>query len=485
MKAIFGKTIFARIFIINVISVLVCLTVLGSMQMFLVTNYIARRSEDSLRKNAESVVSLIQNDISTENLKNILSGFSRSSHSHIIVINSDGEVLLNVGDSGLAKNVPSFIPSEYSKTVLGGSKNSLIGTMGGMFNETMFTLQLPVAAADSRTVGAVFVSIPIPEQQGLAYGLFRILLMSAVVVIIISFMLSYVLAKRFSMPLSRIRDSANNFAKGNFDERVGSETVNSDITEIAELAASFNKMAEELEKVEDTRSSFISDVSHELRTPMTTISGFVNGVLDGTIPQERQNEYLKIVYDETNRLSRLVNTFLDITRMQSDKVVLKKTSFDINEAIRISIIGLEQRLEDKNIRISLNFDSDSCYVFADSDSIKRVLTNLLDNAVKFTNDGGVISVTVKPKQNDICVSVRNSGCGIPKEQQKMIFERLYKVDKSRSVNREGTGIGLFLVKSIICAHGKDITVDSVEGQYAEFTFSLERGKMPAKREDEA
>ena len=483
MKSLLGKTIFSRIFIINIISVIVCLIVLGSMQTLLVNNYISNHNEEALGKNAESIVSLIQNNISTESLRYILSGFSRSSQSHIIVISADGGVLINTGDSGFAKETPAFISNDYCKTVLSGSRNSIIGTMGGIFNQTMFTLQLPVTTADNKTIGAVFVSTPIPEQQKLSYGLFRIMLVSAIVVIIISFLLSYMLAKRFSMPLNNIRDSARNFAKGNLDARVGDSAVNSDITEIAELASTFNTMASELEKVEDTRRSFISDVSHELRTPMTTISGFVYGMLDDTIPRERHKEYLKIVYDETTRLSRLVNTFLDINRMQSDKMILKKTSFDINEAIRISIIGLEQRLEEKNIHISLNFSSDNCYVFADSDSIKRVLTNLLDNAVKFTNDNGEISVTVTPKQQEVFVSVKNSGCGIPEEQQKMIFERLYKVDRSRSINREGSGIGLYLVKSIICAHGKNIFVKSTEGEFAEFTFSLDKGKAPAKRDN--
>lgn len=484
MKALFGKTIFSRIFIINIISVIVCLIVLGSMQMILVTSYISHQSEEALGKNAESIVSLIKNNIALDNLRNILSGFSRSSQSHIIVINSDGGVIINTADSGFVKDVPAFIPTEYCKTVLNGSRNSVIGTMGGLFNETMYTLQLPVLSTDNHAVGAVFVSTPIPEQQKMAYGLFKIMMASAIVVVIISFVLSYILAKRFSMPLSNIRDSANNFAKGNLDARVDEIAVRSDIAEISELASSFNTMASELEKVEDTRRAFISDVSHELRTPMTTISGFVYGILDGTIPPERQNEYLKIVYDETSRLSRLVNTFLDINRMQSDKMILKKSSFDINEAIRLVVIGLEQRLEEKNIRISLNFSSESCYVFADSDSIKRVLTNLLDNAVKFTDEDGVISITVTPKQQEVSVSVRNSGCGIPKDQQHMIFERLYKVDKSRSINRNGTGIGLYLVKSIIRAHGKDISVNSIEGQYAEFTFSLDRGRPPLKKEDE-
>lgn len=483
MKAVFGKTIFSRIFIINIISVLVCIIILGSMQTVLVTNYIARQSEESLGKNADSIVALIQNNISMESLSTILRGFSRSSQSHIMVIDDRGNVLVNTSDSGFVHNVPAYIGGEYSRVVLSGQRNSLIGTLGGIFNETMFTLQVPIMGNSNRAAGAVFISIPIPERQKMTHELFRILLFSTIAVLIVSFLLSYMLAKRFSMPIKSIRNSAKEFAQGHLDARVGENATKSDIGEIAELAETFNNMAFELEKVEDIRKSFISDVSHELRTPMTTISGFVYGMLDDTIPPERQKEYLKIVYDEVTRLSRLVNTFLDISRMQSDKMEMHKTNFDINEAIRLTIIGLEKRLEEKQINVSLNFDSSSCYVHADSDSIKRVLTNLLDNAVKFTNRNGEISVTVRPKQQEVFVSVRNTGCGISAEQQAMIFERLYKVDQSRSVNREGTGIGLYLVRSILRAHGKNIRVNSVEGEFAEFIFSLDRGKAPVKREE--
>ena len=205
-------------------------------------------------------------------------------------------------------------------------------------------------------------------------------------------------------------------------------------------------------------------------------------MLDDTIPQEKQKEYLKIVYDETTRLSRLVNTFLDISKMQTGRIELRKTNFDINEAIRLTVIGLDSRINEKNIKVTLNFGSDSCFVYADSDSIKRVITNLLDNAVKFTNEQGEIQVSVKPKMQEVFVSVKNTGCGIPEEQRLLIFERLYKVDKSRSVNREGSGIGLYLVKNIIRSHGKNITVNSVEGEYAEFVFSLEKGKNVHRQE---
>jgi signal transduction histidine kinase len=482
MKAWFGRTIFSRIFLINIITVLVCLVVLGSTQILLVNRYISHQTEESLRKNGDSIVALIQSNINADRLRGMLSGFSRSSHSHIMLIDNKNRVLISTSDSGFLAEEPRYLPDEYTKEVFRGQRNSFIGTMDGIFTEVMFTLQIPILQRGD-AIGAVLISTPIPQKQKMTYGLIRILLISALGVAVISFLLSYMLSKRFSRPIKTIQVSAKAFTKGHFDARVGKTATESEIVEIAELAQTFNEMAYELEKVEETRQSFISDVSHELRTPMTTISGFVNGMMDDTIPQEKQKEYMKIVHHEVTRLSRLVNTFLDISRMREDNAVLNKSHFDINEAIRLTIIGLEQRLQEKRIDVNLLFETDSCYVYADPDAIKRVLTNLLDNAVKFTDEGGTLTVTVKPKQHEVFVTVHNTGCGIPEEQQRMIFERLYKVDQSRSMNKEGTGIGLYLVKSIIRAHGKNITVKSVENEYAEFTFHLDKGKASGKRSE--
>ncbi len=480
----FGKTLFSRIFFINIITVLVCIIVLGSLQMVLMTNYIARQSEESLAKSAESIVTLIKNSVPAENLSVYLSGFAHSSDKHIIILNSRSGVIINTEASGFfARDQLSFVPNEYSKVVLSGQKNTIIGTMGGIFNQTMFTLQLPILDENGGGVlGAVFISMPIPEQQKMTNELFRVLSFSAIMVCIISFLLSYMLSRRLSTPISKIRTSAVEFAKGNLEARVDLGKSDAETVEIKELGDTFNEMAAELEKAEETRMAFISDVSHELRTPMTTISGFVYGILDDTIPPEKQKEYLTIVHSEITRLSRLVNTFLDITRLNSDKMVIHQTNFDINETIRMVIISLEKKLEDKKIDVDLKFSDQYCYVRADSDSIKRVLTNLLDNAVKFTYPEGKITVTVTPKQQEVYISVHNTGCGIPEEQQRMIFERLYKVDKSRSENKEGTGIGLYLVKQIIRAHGKNIIVNSKEGEYAEFVFNLSTGRRPDKRE---
>ncbi len=472
-----GKSMFSKIFSINMISMLVCIIILGSTQTILLTNYLANQNEEYLNKNVETVVNMININVPMESLSNVVNGFAQATGSYIAVIDNKSRVLISSTVTPFVEDTPFFIDEDYTRTVLSGEKYVMIGTMGKLFSETMFTLQVPILGKNGDVLGAVSVSRPIPEHQKAKYDLFKILLASMIVIILTSLVLSYFLAKKFSVPMNNISKSTREFAKGNFSVRVDEETESSDVYEIAQLAQAFNNMAAELEKSEEIRQSFISDVSHELRTPMTTIGGFVSGMLDDTIPQEKHKEYLEIVHGEISRLSRLVNTFLDITRIKSDKMILNNVNFDINEVIRLCIISLDSQIEEKDLNVELKFEDEICFVYADKDSITRVLTNLLDNAIKFTNSGGNITVATHSVQHEIKVSVRNTGCGISKEEQSMIFNRFYKVDKARSENKEGTGIGLFLVKNILLAHGKDIFVDSIQGEYAEFSFKIDKGKL--------
>ncbi len=475
----FGKTIFSRVLFTNLATVLIGIIILASLQMVLMNNFISRQSENALSKNADSIVSLINNGISRENLESVLTGFSRSSNNHIIITDSNGSVLVNTTDSGYWSSRESSVPVELLREVLSGKRNTVMGTMNGTFNETMFTLEVPIWNSNNDTVyGAVLISTPIPQQRNNLHEMFKILLFSALVVFIVSIILSYMLSKILASPIRRVSSSVREFAEGNMKSRVEIDRVDENVAELTELADSFNHMADAIERSEDVRMNFISDVSHELRTPMTTIGGFIDGILDGTVPADKQQTYLKIVKDEVTRLTRLVNTFLDITRMQSDKFNLTISDFDINEVIRLIIIGLGNKIDQKNLDIDLVFDRDVSYVKADADKIKMVLTNLIDNAIKFTDENGKITITTRVKGGEVQISVHNTGIGIPKEQQKIIFERLYKVDKSRAINKEGTGIGLYIAKSMLTAHGKDIKVNSVEGEYAEFTFSLDKGKAP-------
>ena len=471
------RGMFSKILGINIVSMMISIMIMGSTLTVLMTNYVSRYSENYLYKNVETVIDMIEGNLPMDSVYSLINGVSKASGSYIIIYDKSSKVVVASENERFVNKTPVYINSEYTKNTLTGQKSSGIGNMGGLFSVTMFTLQMPIKGANNEVIGGVSMSRPIPEHQRMQYELFRILIIAMGGLSVIAIVLSYLLARSISVPIKKISDSTKEFAKGNFAVRVEESAENSSVAEISELAEAFNHMAQELEKAEEIKNTFISDVSHELRTPMTTIGGFVSGMLDGTIPEDRQKEYLKIVYGEINRLSRLVNTFLDITRLQSDKLTLNMTNFDINEVIRIVVIGLENKIEEKNIDVVLSLETEKCYVNANKDSITRVLTNLIDNAVKFTNQDGNITISVSQKGHEIITSVRNTGCGISEEQSSMIFKRFYKVDKSRSINKEGTGIGLYLVKNILQAHGKDISLNSVEGEYAEFIFPLNKAKQ--------
>jgi len=296
-------------------------------------------------------------------------------------------------------------------------------------------------------------------------------IISAGVMIFVSSILSVLLTQRMTTPLRNMTEAVNNYAMGDFSSRVQAEGDD----EITQLALTFNNMAQALQKNEEMRSTFIDNVAHELRTPMTSIKGFVDGILDQTIPPEQQGSYLKIVSDEVGRLSRLTRSMLDIAKLENGENDQNAKVYDIWETITLTIFGAEKRIEEKNIRIE-GFAPKRTLVYADPDIIHQVVFNLIDNAVKFAGDNGVITLNVTKKQNFIYVSIKNTGEGIPKEDIPHIFERFYKADKSRSVNTEGAGLGLYICKRLINRSGGDIMVRSVMDEYTEFVFHVPAGK---------
>lgn len=282
----------------------------------------------------------------------------------------------------------------------------------------------------------------------------------------------YIISRRTTEPLSQIISAAKSYAKGRFDQKI--EVVGQD--EVADLAAAINDMASSLKKIDEERNAFVGNVSHDLRTPMTTISGFVDGILDGTIPPEKHEYYLNIISQEVRRLSRLVNTLLESSRMESG-ADLKPVDFNLSETSRTVLISLESKISSKDIDIEFDTGEDDVFVNADKDSIHRVIFNLMDNAVKFTPEKGKISINISSvtenrKRRKAVFVIRNSGAGIPKEELPHVFDRFYKTDRSRGLDKSGTGLGLYIAKTSILNHGEDLTVNSVVGEYTEFRFTL-------------
>ncbi|MEI3552840.1 MAG: HAMP domain-containing sensor histidine kinase [Acutalibacteraceae bacterium] len=248
--------------------------------------------------------------------------------------------------------------------------------------------------------------------------------------------------------------------------------------EVGQLALAFNNMASSLASSESVRRNFIANVSHELKTPMTTIAGFIDGILDGTIPPEKQSHYLQIVSQEVKRLSRLVRTMLDLSRIDSGELRLHMARFDLTNTIFVALLSFEKSIEQKRIQVLGLENAESLYVDGDPDMLHQVVYNLIENAVKFTNEGGYIQLTIQDLPDRTSVAIKNSGAGIPADEIALIFDRFYKTDKSRSQDKNGMGLGLYIVRTIIKLHGGEITVQSVENEYCQFEFWIPKHEEP-------
>lgn len=289
----------------------------------------------------------------------------------------------------------------------------------------------------------------------------------------------YYLTTRMTKPITDMNATVRKYSKGDFDLRLDSEGAD----EVAQLAKSFNYMANALNAQEQTRRSFVANVSHELRSPLTSMSGFLEAIRDGTIPQEKQSDYLDIVMDETRRMIDMVNDLLDLARIESGKTDMHITVFDINETARRVLLTFEARIVAKQLHIELNLVEPNCYVEADADQIGQVFRNLIENAIKFSPDGGDLIIETKNISKDKTeVSVKDSGPGISIEDARQIFDRFYKVEKAHTPSAQsGTGLGLSIARVVMDQHEQDIYVDSKPGEGAKFVFTLKRAKEAIKR----
>lgn len=317
--------------------------------------------------------------------------------------------------------------------------------------------------------GVIILTKPISAVS--ASNLYTIIWLSVLSAVILSSIVAYYFAKKILIkPLSEINNAAKKLAQGEVEKRVYIDSQD----EIGDLAESFNIMAESLEKVDTVRREFISNVSHEIRSPITSIKGFVTGIIDGVIPRDRENYYLNIVNDEVSRLSRLVTDLLDISSMESGKFNLNIIKMDINEIITLCTLNLEGKIKEKNIKVDVIFNKNHEYCLGDRDRIIQVVTNILENAIKYGKEqGGRIQIETYAKGDHIYVSIFNNGPNIPREDINKIWERFYKTDKSRT-NKISTGLGLSIVRLILTQHNQDIWVNNIQGKGVKFTFTLKR-----------
>ncbi|MEA4825116.1 ATP-binding protein [Clostridium sp. JNZ J1-5] len=318
--------------------------------------------------------------------------------------------------------------------------------------------------------GTIVMNTPMQEIKEPLRRVYQIIWMSAILAIVASSIIIYYFSQRIIIkPLEKINSVAGKISQGEVGKRVD---IKSD-DEIGELAKSFNSMADSLQEVENNRRTFISNVSHELRSPITSIKGFIGGILDGIIPKEKETYYLSIAYEEIQRLTRLINDLLDLSAIDAGKFTLSIQEQDINEIVRLSIIKFETIIKSKKINVDVWLDDKDVYVLADKDKIIQVVTNLVDNATKHVEEGGNIDIRTKVKGQKVFVSIYNDGPNIPEEDAKRIWERFYKSDKSRTT-KVSTGLGLSIVRRIITQHGEDIWFENKENKGVKFIFTLKR-----------
>ena len=487
------SNIFAKYFLLFAAIFLVTLTVLGTALTLMVNAYSQNERTNLLKENVQSVSgtissSLIMQDINSrysvekELMCESLYIISNSIDADVFVCDVEGNIILC---KERAYSTPYF--REFTTCALHDSYSISSALLQRVYETGTVTGRITVRGQTNYIVGTTIVSDgdvigytfaqTQTGVQSLALAVIRIFLLSALACLMLAFICIWHLTKKMVTPLQQMSAAAKQFAIGDFSYRVKVRGCD----ELADLGIAFNDMADALDKTESSRASFVANVSHELKTPMTSIAGFIDGILDGTIPKEKQNYYLGLVSTEVRRLSRLVVAMLNMSKIESGEFQMKPNNYDISDQIIRILLTFEQKIEKKNIEIIGLEDLQPQYIVADPDMIYQVIYNLFDNAVKFTNEDGFIKVTLEDLGSQIRVSIKNSGAGIKAEELSRVFERFYKVDKSRSLDAKGAGLGLYIVKMMVEMHSGRIYAKSEDENTAEFVFTLPKAFTPVNK----
>lgn len=477
------NNIFAKYFILFATIFLAVLTILGTTLTLLVNVYTQNENTRLLKENIQTIAESVESTLTVQDMNNSysvekdmicnsLSIISNSIDADLFVCDVEGNIILCKEKSNSVPFLGEMPPCSYHNEFKVGDvllKNVYEGGYvgkGSVNGRLSYIAGYPIYS-DGYIIGSVFATTE-TNVNTLVIAVLRMFISSALACLMLAFICIWHLTKSFVKPLRQMSTAAKQFAVGDFSYRV--KVSGND--ELAELGKAFNDMADALDKLESSRRSFVSNVSHELRTPMTSISGFIDGILDGTIPRDKADYYLNIVSGEIRRLSRLVVTMLNMSKIESGSFEMKPRNYDISDQIIHILLTFEQKIDEKKIEIQGLENLHPTYIVADTDMIYQVIYNIFDNAVKFTNEGGYIRVTMNDLNEFIEVHIKNSGIGIKAEELSKVFDRFYKVDKSRGLDAKGAGLGLYIVKMMVDMHGGSIWALSEDEESAEFVFRL-------------
>lgn len=440
-------------------------TFVNSMTM----EHLKREKADALYKEATLIANtyasdLYDNQTSLDTVKKQLDALDTYLSATLWIINPSGRMVLN-------SNAPLDIENEtvisgFDPTITGASYYT-IGKFFDSFTKDQLSVFAPITS-NYKVQGYVVIHYPMSNLENSCNSLLNISYLLLIILFLLSLIILFFFTEMVYLPLRKITEATEQYASGNMHYEFQVESDD----EIGYLGASLNYMASEIARAEDDQKKFVANVSHDFRSPLTSIKGYLEAMIDGTIPAELHEKYLTIVLNETERLTKLTNSLLTLNNLNTKGMMLDKTTFDINMVIRNIVASFEGTCRKKTIGVELILTGDEMCVNADIGKIQQVLYNLLDNAIKFSHNDSIIKIETTEKHNKVFVSVKDSGIGIPKDDLKLIWDRFYKSDLSRGKDKKGTGLGLSITKEIINSHGEHINVISTEGVGTEFIFSL-------------
>ena len=478
------KSVFAKYMLTFMIIVVVSFVLLVLITVGMINSYAATAKEEVLSTAAQGGATFLNGRTDSLSPTEFSNMISRSEEDvdrmmrtmvalgddiRILLVHNSGDVVRTVNEDSVAGPSELMIPHEIMEQVNKNDARLAVGDLKDVLEVDMRFAAVPVFTADGYVCGTVFACSASATQDGLTSVMVRTILIVSLWVMLAALVAVYIVTDRVSGPLKEMSRVTKEFAAGNFDSRVPVRGHD----EVAALAVAFNNMADSLSRVEVMRNTFVANVSHDLRTPMTTISGFIDNILSGAIPPEKQGYYLGLIRTEVQRLARLVTSLLDVSRIQAGERKFDSQLFDICEMARRILISFENKIEGKHLEVSFDCDEERMMTLADHDAIYQILYNICDNAVKFSREGGELRVSLTTvKDRKIKVTVYNEGEGIAAADLPYVFERFYKGDKSRGLDKSGAGLGMFIAKAIIDAHQEEISVESEQGKYCALSFTL-------------
>ena len=462
------KSIVFKYFALCTAVILISFICLGAVLLLVSSRYFIDEKKSLMTKNTEALVSFTKDEIAKDPsdwkqaVTTKMQEYSISSNADFLMCDKTGYIIYNTA-SASATN-PTHV-SESGLEDLSEDCSYVYGKLGETFSQDFHITGMSFSVS-----GPVYYMLAYTSktmQENYMWNITEVFIISMVGVLAVAMFLVYIITLKFTDPIKEIAEVSKKIGNGDFSVTV----PDYDVEEYEQLSNAFNEMAANLKNYDTMRNSFLANVSHELRTPMTSMSGFVDGLLDGTIPKEQEKHYLKIISSEVRRLARLVRSMLNLAKIEAGELKPNLTTFSVLEPIVDTLVTFEPRIDQKRIEIQ-GLDVDRVNLYADNDLVHQVMYNLIENAIEFVDEDGDIRLTFTPSGDMTVISIKNSGEGLSEDELPLVFDRFYKTDKSRGLDKTGVGLGLNIVRSIIKLHGGKIMVRSVKGEYTEFIFTL-------------